>query len=153
MKEMFRQASMNLKIVFLLRDPIDRYYSALRMKQRKSRGEINANEVFLPNIRNPQQYERGRYDFTIKNLLNVFDEEDLYFAFYEELFSNEEIVKLFDFLGLEPVDADFSNIVNQSPFDEALSNEQIAKAREVFDPVYRFCDEFFGMNVPSSWRL
>lgn len=155
MKDLFAQAGLKLKIIFLMRDPIDRYYSALRMRQIKTKGKVNEEKDFLEYLHNPMLFERGRYDITIRNLLSVFPEKDIYFGFYEDLFSEQEIKKLTAFLGLAYVTPDFSRIIKDSPGvpERELTEVELKESRQAFAPVYDYCREYFGGRLPASWRV
>jgi hypothetical protein len=139
-----------IKIIFLLRDPIDRYHSALRMYERG--GKINANQEFQRSLYDPFHYERGLYDLTIGSVLKVFDEQDVFFGFYETLFTGKEVRRLCDFLGIGYTEPDFSRQFNVGVPPRPLTEQDVQKAREAYAPVYEFCKSFFGSDIPESWR-
>lgn len=138
------------KIIFIMRDPIDRHYSTLRMAARKW-GRNDDEQTFLHLLSTPDTYETGRYDLTISSLLKVFDEQDLFFGFYETLFTDQEIRRLTDFLGIDYLQPDFTKRVNVGLPGRPLSRKEVEVALEAYRPVYEFCDNFFGSLVPDSW--
>lgn len=140
----------NTKIIFIMRDPVDRHYSTLRMAVRKG-SCIDDPHNFLRLLDNPTIYETGRYDLTVSSLLNVFGEQDLFFGFYETLFNEKEIKRLTDFLGVEYLQPDFEKRVNAGLTGRPLSKQEVETAFETYRPVYEFCTDFFGSQVPDSW--
>jgi hypothetical protein len=139
-----------IKIIFLLRDPIDRYHSALRMYERG--GKINANQEFQRSLYEPFHFERGRYDLTIGSVLKVFDEQDVFFGFYETLFTEKEVRRLCNFLGIGYAEPDFSRQFNVGAPSRPLTEQDLQMAHEAYAPVYEFCKSFFGSDIPASWR-
>lgn len=138
------------KIIFLMRDPIDRYHSALRMFERG--GVINANHEFQRSLYEPFHYERGRYDLTIESVLKVFDEKDVFFGFYETLFTEKEVRRLTSFLDIDYVEPNFSRYFNVGVQARPLTEQDLQMAYEAYAPVYKFCRSIFGSNIPASWR-
>ncbi len=145
-KELFPK----IKIIFLMRDPIDRYHSALRMYERG--GRINANHEFQRSLYEPFHYERGRYDLTISSVLKVFDEREVFWGFYETLFTEKEVRRLCDFLGIGYAEPDFSKQFNVGAPPRPLTEQDLQMAHEAYAPVYKFCKSFFGSDIPASWR-
>jgi hypothetical protein len=155
-RDYFSQADVKFKVVFIMRDPIDRYHSALRMQQRECerRGErFSVHNLFDALLNEPRYHERTRYDWTLQNLLSVFPREIVFFTFYEKLFSQSELRELTDFLGVGYAPPDFAQRRNVSPQTEPLTNAQLDRARHTFAPVYRYCSEMFGDQLPDAWRV
>ena len=68
-----------IKIIFLMRDPVDRFFSAARMYHRKSpqlEGGIRAL------LSDQGMIARTRYDNKIKRLRKVFSADQVFFGFY-----------------------------------------------------------------------
>lgn len=139
------------KLIFIMRDPIERYYSALKMDERA--GVVDAKRDFEDRLQSPGYYERGRYDLTIGKVLKVFDRENVFFGFYETLFTEKEMMRLTDFLGIDYLAPDFSKRLNSSTQAGALSKKEITLAREIYQPVYEYCTAFFGSDLPRTWHL
>jgi len=140
----------NTKIIFIMRDPVDRHYSTLRMSVRKGLCTDDPNN-FLRLLDNPTIYETGRYDLTVVSLLKVFGEQDLFFGFYETLFNEKEMKRLMAFLGIDYLQPDFTKRVNAGLPPRPLSQQEVEVAFEIYRPVYEFCTDFFGARVPASW--
>ncbi|MBU0620483.1 MAG: sulfotransferase [Gammaproteobacteria bacterium] len=138
----------HLKIIFLMRDPIDRIQSQQRMIAKgNARGRVQ-NPINLHGIdfyTNKNVALRTNYDKTITNLESVFDPNDIFYGFYETLFETSEIGRLCDFLNIDHVPADFSKRVNSAPkLEQEANKEVVAQARRYYDSVYSFCANRFS---------
>jgi hypothetical protein len=148
-------AGVHIKILFLMRDPVDRYFSALRMdeRERNRQGEtFSAAATFDRHLETPAYHERSRYDRTIARLLDVFPRQDVFFDFYETLFQEATIRRLTDFLGVEFRQPDFRRYRNVSAVTAPLTEAQVARGVRTFAPVYTDIRRRFAGDVPDSWR-
>lgn len=127
-----------MKCVFLMRDPVERCWSAARMTQKNAAEKINA-EAFLKSYYQNHQYQiRTRYENTCKNLLNSFNKDELYFGFYETMFYDDEIQRLSYFLGV-PVNYEFRDkYFNASPAKEISSNLR-DEIKYFYKETYEYC--------------
>jgi hypothetical protein len=140
----------NIKVVFLMRDPVRRIHSALRMREAPTKPK--ANEAFFTALSNPTMVDRTRYDVTIANLRAVFPAEFLFFGFYETLFCEASIRSLCEFLGLAYKPGDYGRYVNASAGQYVpLTADQIQAGRSAFAETYAYCRREFGSAVPASW--
>lgn len=139
------------KLVFLMRDPVDRLYSQLRMAERLNMLSVLAIEQFENALKKPLYVERSEYHRTLANARSVFAPEDIFIGFYETFFCDAELARLCDFLGMPFVPGDYASSVNVSPHATKLNAELIALARNKLAPVYDFCRAEFGDKVPESW--
>jgi len=150
----------DLKVIFLMRDPIDRLYSAFRMRDRynaKIRPDreirVPAPQRFIQNDRTRASEGRTRYERTIEALEQAFDPAQLHYAFYEELFRPETFEEISRFVGVTGLSPDFEEKVNASPDQGGLSAEDVAVAREYYAATYEFCLARFGdARIRSIWR-
>jgi len=77
----------DLKIVFLMRNPIDRAWSAFLMstaQQNKDYKKITDSEAFSY-FKSEEARKRGDYSTIIKNWTSVFPENQFYFGFFEDV--------------------------------------------------------------------
>jgi hypothetical protein len=139
------------KIIFILRDPVERHYSALRMRELKSNGTFNASDHFLKWLDRKSACERGLYHLTYRRVCSAFPAEDIFVGFYETLFCDAEIRRLCDFLEISFVPGDYSTVKNASAPRRAVDPEFWRAARETFAEVYAFCRAEFGSAVPENW--
>lgn len=140
----------NTKPIFLMRDPVDRYWSAMRMGARDD-GSASALSLVESNLENPQHLLRGRYDLTVQALDAVFGEDAYLAIFSEELYQQSSINRICKYLGIMEREADFQKRENASPENETLDVEARKRIFDAFSPVYRFFDSR-GVILPAKWR-
>ena len=89
--------------VYLLRDPVERIWSAARMDMRRRGDEApRTRDPGQPHVRRDPMYaDRTRYDLTMDALEEAFPREDVFYGFYERLFSAETLAPLCEFLGID----------------------------------------------------
>lgn len=142
----------NVRLIFIMRDPVERFYSHMRMnatraaeKGRRRRGAVELIEL-------PAYVERSMYESTISNLERVFDETEILYLFYERLFREDTIRRLCEFVGVPYTAADFDTIVNPSSAQSERAEQCDERVREKFESTYRFCRQKFGAALPQEWR-
>lgn len=147
----------NVKLVFYMRDPIERIYSLLKMKHRNAvqSGEklsVTAEHLFLRYFASDACKAPTLYDKIIKNIEAVFGRDAIYYGFYEQLFDDIEVGRLCNFLGVEYQQPDFGKRLNASRSIGELSAEAIDKARVFYDETYKFCAKRFGEDtIKQVW--
>ena len=153
----------DVKVVFLMRDPIERLHSATRMRRRdlhKFQNEqrhayvhnLTDDELFLDMLASPANFARSDYKTTIKKLDAEFAPEEIFYAFYEDLFNDATVKRLTDFLGLQYQKPNFSERVNVTERTSELPDELITQAREELADVYDFVAERFpGQDFKELW--
>lgn len=142
-----------VKAVFLMRDPVERIYSQMRMNARS--GPFSGSDpvaLFNQRFQSPGVEMRTRYESTLTALARAFDPADVFYGFYETLFTDSELHRLTGFLGIAPAPADFALRVNASPREAELDAASIARARAHYDATYRACFDRFGADfVKRIW--
>ena len=123
-RKKLEERGFRVKIVFLMRDPVERIHSMFRMKKRdlsKSNEisseiiKISEDEFIKKKYKDVNVEFRTRYDKTILNLESAFDEENIFYSLYEDLFSDECISRLSKFLEIDSKIFDKSQFSNVSP--------------------------------------
>jgi hypothetical protein len=106
----FAARGIRVKVVFLMRDPMERCWSAARMRARRSdpaRGDQASVALLRKHFRHPHYQVRTRYEKVLANIeASGINAEDVHVALYEEMFSPREIERLSGFLGI-PADPSF----------------------------------------------
>lgn len=78
----------NVRLVLLLRNPIDRAWShalmALVRKKKRKYNEVSDVE-FIDHFRNRESVERGDYAMIIKNWLRVFRDDQLFVGIFDDI--------------------------------------------------------------------
>ena len=145
-----------VKVIFLMRDPVERVWSQLRMKLKNagltSQNEYRQLKKFYKTI---QCRERTYYHKTVKRLDAIFPAENIFYGFYETFFQISEIQRLEFFLNSPPLNVDFNNIVHASPKSHQFSLEMNDLLREIYffyGDTYSFVRSRFGESVPSTWK-
>lgn len=148
-----------VKIVFLMRDPVERIYSMLRMSKRNLTKKnlnfrkvmsISEDEYMKKKYKELDVEFRTRYDRTIINLESVFDPENIFYSLYEDLFGDKCISRLSKFLGIESSIFDRSQFSNVSPKKEFLKEETISLVANHYYEVYKFMKNRF--DISSKWE-
>jgi hypothetical protein len=153
----FEQRGVRAVAAYLMRDPVERIWSQVRMQKRR-RPENNpgtAEELVAQRYAEPAYAERTRYEVTIRNLDEAFGELAAY-AFYEELFdpatAASEIARLSSFFGIEPRDPDLGAQFNVSPRSAVLPESTVREVAEHYRPTYEFvASRFPDRDLPRIW--
>lgn len=154
----FRSRGVRPVAVYLMRDPVERVWSAVRMdvQRRGPEGQEDpdAVEARLRVVSDDDQYaRRTRYDQTIRRLDRTFGDEAVFYGFYERLFEVPTLRELCAFLGIGFVEPDFGRQVNVSPKRHGeLSDETVRALVARFAPVYEaVAARFPDVDLPALW--
>jgi len=141
-KNRLESADFKVKVVFLMRDPVERCMSAIRMQIRKRQNGEVAERLKVA-YRSEGFILRTNYHRTILGLEKVFEPKDIYYGIYEEMFSIVNIEKLSQFCGVPTNLATGSEMVNagndRAPIDFELAKE----ISDFYSDVYDFCGNRF----------
>jgi len=154
-RAMLTDAGMTPRVVFLMRDPVERVWSASRMWARK-RGITDADLIrdeAIAQLNRPGELARSRYDRTIAALEAVFPPEELFLGFYDTLFQERTTRAICDHLKLDYRPADYAKAINASPRPAELLPEQRRLIRTTLAPVYGYCADRFGDDLPGTWNM
>jgi hypothetical protein len=146
-----------VRFVYLLRDPLDRLWSHVRMMgQRLAKVGTDACKKTLALFdRWAEGGEapvavRSDYAGAIDRMRRALAPENLKVIFYERLFTAETIADLCAFLGITNHPADFARRVNAgAPL--ALDPVRQARARALLMPQYDYVARHVG-DLPPRWR-
>jgi Sulfotransferase family len=143
-----RDAHRKVRFFFVMRNPIDRYWSGMRLAQmHDSTFDPIARLDFVLTGRHPPW--RRNYITTLMDLDAVVSSPDVKVAFFEELFDMTAISELCGFLGVGTQPADLSSAMNRSEGAD-LDAERRGRLYAKFEPVYRFVLDRYG-RLPDSW--
>lgn len=153
----FSKRGITTKIIFLMRDPVDRCLSAIRMYRRKGLSKqgvditMTSEGALKAYIESRQAHLRTHYHHTLEAVSNVFDAVDIYVGVYETMFHREEFDRLNEFLGL---DGDYSFAAehfNVTEKTSALDPDLLQEAARAFAPVYEYCFARYP-ELKDHWR-
>lgn len=147
--------SMEIKVIFLMRDPVDRCISAARQRLQRSLRNWSQEEelsILRHSYSTAGDQLRTRYDLTIRNLDSVFDASEVGLFFYEDFFNTASIGRLNQYAGLQFGIPKFDEVLNASgknhDIDESIRRDIFIHYSEV----YRFIADRFGADyVRSIW--
>jgi hypothetical protein len=153
----FEQRGVRAVAAYLMRDPVERIWSQVRMQKRR-RPENNpgtAEELVLKRYAEPTYADRTRYETTVRSLDEAFGDA-VFYGFYEELFAPDtaasEVARLSTFVGIDHRDPDLSAQFNVSPRSAELPEATVRAVAEHFRPTYELvASRFPDRDLPKIW--
>lgn len=145
-----------VKVVFLMRDPVERIWSAVRMERRiAAHNGADAAALGCEVAQVAQSYAtpairvRTAYHETITRLEQVFAPREIFYGFHEELFTPPGLRRVAEFLEVPYCPEQMAQQVNVTPKTTALPAALRQQIRDHYAPVYRFC----AARFPCTERL
>ncbi|SIT80790.1 Sulfotransferase family protein [Yoonia rosea] len=153
-----RDLSPNTKFLYLIRDPLDRLWSHIRMQARRQRQEHEVYEKKSNNIlyrilnRGHEQHilERGDYPKVIRKLRRVIPEGRLLIQFAEDLFTAEGLARLCAFLGIKQVAPIVARPANEGP-EVVMLDKLRPRALGLLNEHYEWVARNVG-PLPQRWQ-
>jgi hypothetical protein len=158
----FAARGVPVKVLLLVRDPVERIGSAVRMFLRDTDGlpgvpAESVEERVLRTYADGFNASRTRYDLTLEQVDQAFEPDEVHVEFYERLFTADATDRVCALLGIDPVPADFTRRLNASPRGAALSAETVLRVARHYRPVYAALAARVGDDVLDglwpTWRL
>lgn len=158
-RDEFAKRDMRVRVVFLMRDPVERIWSSVRMQRRKQRVQFpnkpfersEADQV-LQNHTERASILRGRYEVTLANLAAAFPPGDIFAGLYEELFSAAEVARVTGFLGIDPIAPDFARKVNVSRKTTGLPEAVQQQVAQFYRATYEAAKTAVGRDrLTAAW--
>ena len=99
-----------------MRDPVERIWSHIRMQAQRfpTMFDQPLREVLKQRHADANYAMRTRYDRTISALDEAIEPDELYFGFYEDLFTEDRVREICSFVGIDYVTPDFDRRRNAS---------------------------------------
>ena len=139
----------NTKVLYILRNPVDRLWSQMRFDE--SFETVEDLENIAEQVLTKAVYaDRSDYMRTIQNLESVFAPNQIHYAFYETLFTKAAITKICNFLDVGYRPASFSskkNVSQKLPLSPLLRPKLVLQLRDQYD----FVGDKFQQDLPPSW--
>lgn len=146
------------RLLFVLRDPVDRLWSSSRyhLRHKVRAGDADRSAVVdqfraWRDDRSSLGFATSAYDRTLQNLDAAGVAGQVTCLFFETLSSPGEMALLDDTMGLE-VSLDHSTQVNRNNVTFAPDQEDVEAAVEAFSATYGFIRDRFGDRVPEAWN-
>jgi len=154
--ENIKRVCQNKKILFIMRDPVDRAKSAMRYFFEMQNTDIRdvTREELVELAYSDMIIEKSSYHVTVQKLQEHFRPEDLLFLFYEDLMRNKQkaINQITDFLEVAAVALPEErlerkvNVTHDFDFSNEIDKKLKAKLKDTYDALSaRFS------KLPESW--
>jgi hypothetical protein len=148
----------DVRFLFLLRDPLDRLWSHVRMVARRGgdgggQGD-GAAPALLGRILDGAPTgipDRGDYASILTRLFRAVAPDRLMVQFQEEMLSLPGLARLCGFLGIRTVPADFARKVHAGRDGAAMDRGLRARALAFLRPQYEFVGRLYP-DLPARWR-
>jgi hypothetical protein len=158
-KRRLQSNGFSVKLIFLMRDPVERIISATRMHRRSSRLRflkkiLGMSEDFdvLKTCRKTPVEIRTRYEVTISEIEQAFAPEDIYYGFYENLFNEQTIKEITDFISVDYRTPNFKKKINHAQSKQEISTNTRLTIFNHYRPTYEFVANKFGSeSITRFW--
>jgi len=148
----FEEKGVSTKAVFMMRDPVERCWSAARQKNQIRKGQATVtDEEVLAHACLPGAVMRTRYDMTITEMEEAFAASMMYVGIYEEMFEAENIRRISKFCGVEARPALAQEKINATPSVDSLSDNAQKQIATQYREVYDFVANRFPQAV-DLWK-
>ena len=104
----------------------------------------------MKNLNSPPDLLRGDYRQICNQIDLAFSENDVFYGFYETLFTSAEVKRLSDFLGLPTSLFDVEEKINASPRSFYYSERELSLFRAMVEERYRFVADRFTFDL-NHW--
>ncbi len=139
------------RFLFVMRDPVDRLWSATRM-QSEWRGSADPTTEFVTNLERRGFIARTTYATTLANLASTVPNGQVLVMFYEDLFGPDDgtLRRLTDFLGVTYVETDRNERYTPG-IDVDLPHDLEQWAAQELAATYRYVEASFD-RLPERWQ-
>jgi hypothetical protein len=157
-KSEFARRGIETKCIFLMRDPITRCHSAVRMIRATGHSregvdiKLNEIEALRAYYRCEHAVFRTRYERTLEVIDKVFEPQDRYVGLYENMFNSEQIACLSAFCGVAIRSELAGRRIRQSDAAEQVPDALKAEIREFYNSTYSYCAQRFP-EVRRLWQM
>ncbi len=125
----------DVRFLFLMRDPTDRAASHLRHVRRRVDKDLDLDQLLERVDHENPIYMRSDYRYTLQTLRSLGLAERSRFLIYEDLFAQDCVDELCDWLGIDRHDAVLDKRLNPGVGD-ALNDRQMGLLRDRLSPIY-----------------
>lgn len=148
--------ALRFRTIFLMRDPIERIISSVRMNLRKKERLVPEQEIETLQrtvSRRPRGIEaRSDYRHTLEALDGAFGLQEVYVGFYESLFSEDTIRSLCQYLEIPYIEADFQKRLNVSATTTEIPEEVLVALGTWQSGTWHYCRERFpSVDFDTLW--
>lgn len=148
----------DVRFVFLMRDPVERLWSHVRMQAKRQRREGEEVAVKAKRIMNrvvnrdleKHIAPRGDYAAIVEKLKRAVPEDKLLIGFTEDLLTGEGLKRLCAFLGISERPVEKEPHAHEG-VQLKLSDKQRREAAQFLAPQYAYVEKTFG-QLPARWQ-
>ncbi len=154
--ERIRAVNPDMRLIFMIRDPIDRAWSGLRYSASRGKAELStdATEAMIARLNTPLMLLRGDYERTLDHYLSVFDASQILVCFYDAISRDPDglIRAITSFLGIR----DFADATldSKTPVNASPKREMPEQVRDHllthYSPMIHRLSQRFG-SYAASW--
>ncbi|MEM9913291.1 MAG: sulfotransferase domain-containing protein, partial [Pseudomonadota bacterium] len=151
----FEKLSIRTRVVFLMREPVARLESAIRMRLRKtSKIEDISLEHMMGEMKthahSKQDRVRSSYRDTVSRIRACFSDDEIHLGFYETMFQADELDRLGAFLGIDVSGFDTGERVNHTSKSFAYPMDFLLDLKESYADNYAFATQDLSLE-PEIW--
>ncbi|MEM6461514.1 MAG: sulfotransferase [Pseudomonadota bacterium] len=140
----------DVRILYIMRDPTDRVCSHIRHIWR-IKPELGIEEAISNLGEDNEVYFRTDYGKTIDCLHKAFGTNRVMLIFYDNLFNENTISSVCNFLGVSYFSPEISKKVHTAKTRD-IEDDQKLRIREMLSGIYVDMNQRFGKNLPSYWN-
>lgn len=148
----FGQRGISTRPVFLMRDPVERCWSAARMESRNEKGHTSiGDDEVVQHALSALAGVRTRYDITVGEIEAVFPQADAHLGIYEEMFDAQRLQELSELCRVPVRPALAERRVNVSRISTPISDAAASRIAAHYRLVYAFAATRFPQTL-RLWR-
>ncbi len=151
MRDFVASQDVSLKILLIMRDPVDRLWSHLRFRQQND-PSLDILKTWPDMIQDPELFGPADYRRTVEALDTVFPDRHILYLFFEDLFSKATLQRLCAFADAAYAPRETDKAINETGIKIDLPEVARSELQSILAPQYAFCRQRFGDMVPDAWR-
>jgi len=147
----------DIKLIYMIRNPIDRAWSAVRfnINQSKLNIDVSYEDKIISALQSRRMVLRGDYERTLDNYLRYFDSSQILVCFYDAIQANpiglmSEITNFLNILPFEDNTVNNQTFINASPSHEMPSRVK-DYLTETYAPMIQRLAKRFG-SYAKNWE-
>ncbi|MTH78970.1 sulfotransferase family protein [Paracoccus aestuariivivens] len=145
----------NAKFIYIIRHPVDRAISQLKMNLTRARRKPDSVEAWLTEVEDPVLIDRGDYKTYVPRWNSRFAADRMLYLPFGMIARDPLglLRRVETFLDLKPFDyRDVGKKVFASDNSLSVPDKARAKLREKLEPQFSYLDETFGKEFTSQFR-
>jgi len=150
--EKFSDLGVQTKTIFLMRDPVDRLQSMMRMilalRGNRSPSYETETLMMLEHCKSKNYYYTGDYSTIVPRLDKVF-QSNVCYKFFDTLFTDQSTTDICNFLNIPFHQPDYDFNPRLSKTDNELLPEDRAYFEQLYKPIY----DYTAQRFPEVTRL